>query len=1249
MSRTRRRADGRLRRPNSATGSRWRRVLSWCWRWTRRALVLGVALALVGAAVGAWAYKKHVVDEPGEHISRDAILAIIAQESPVLYADGQTRIGVFFSREHRDYVPFDRIPGAWVDAIVAAEDQRFFSHPGVDPIGITRAMKANLAAGHVVAGGSSLTQQTAKNLYYRPDRSFRSKWEELVNALRLEAHYDKQDILEFYANQFHVSANGRGLGIAARYFFDKDVSELSTLECAFLAGMVKAPANYNPFLGQSEERRQRALQRAQDRTRYVLDRMLATGALSNEEHDALVQQPIPFRKGTFRYDTNVVLDEVAARLEQAPFPALFEQLGIDNPSTAGIQVVTTIERDAQEGATWALWHHLTEVGPLLEGGADSWQGAASFRLDGADAPAVDPHDPPRRYEFRNARVESVGTADDPFLDLDLGGFPCRVDAEGVKRIATVVARARKGEKWRRAGKADIGEVLEALPVDSVTWVSVRAVPLAEDGEGVALCDLEWRPELQGAVMLLEEGRVRAMVGGNDNRNFNRAVTAKRQLGSTWKPVLYFAALQLGWAPDDPLDNRPGQAFHFEGSWYYPRPDHHSVPTSSLAWAGTRSENLASIWLLAHLLDRADANRFAEVAAAVDLVPRKGEDRKDWIRRIRDDEGVISTDSRLPLAAFTAVRGELVRELLDAGQDDDALALAGMFYGSGIDGEIARQEGKAERLATLRFNFLRLSALAERCDAQLDRLSAALEGSGPVPAPADVDLLRVRPQGGVLQPGCGEQGEGWADVGEHLLAAIEDGVRFPLGDGAAMPIEGRISRELLTRIDRMLARRLLVMRQADLWSLDVLQYHPDYRQLVGMRYLAKLAAAYGVQTELPPVLSMPLGAVDISVEAAASLYQGMLRGEAWRFPGTASIPGKGGLLKRGTDIDAPDATTLLIAEIRDRDGDLLYRATPQARPLTEPVAGRLTGDILRNVVRWGTGRRANGTITLDGAPVPVAGKTGTTNAYRNAAFVGFVPRAVEGPEGAAWRWGEGYTLAVYVGYDDNREMRRGGVRLQGASGALPAWILTAQALADTGLLGTMAPASSEWEVEEGLQRVPVAEGSGLRLPGASPGAAVDTAERSVLVALERGIWGVTDARWRIFSPIDPAGCKVKPLVAPKGGDDAVGEVEELPVEEPPVEEQPVEEAAVGGTPEPATGDDAVHAWLGDLLDEDAAPVDDAAAGAGEAASDAAAHAPTGEGSEARDTGGAIVPRLGGPDAEGAPPDSGAIDPRIAPGQ
>ena len=572
---------------------RLRRVARFVGRWLLRLVWLSLA---VGLALGAWAavaYQRYVVEDPGEHIARGYIDAVIAQESPVLYRDGRTPVGVFFAQEHRQSGRYDELPRAWVDAIVSAEDKRFFEHPGIDPEGLARAMVQNVRAGSVVAGGSTLTQQTAKNLYYRPDRSMRSKWEELVNALRLEHAYSKEQILEFYANQFHVSSNGRGLGIAARYFFDKRADELDLLESAFIAGMVKGPANYDPFIARSPERLAATLDRAERRVAYVLGRMQITGRLGEAEYAAALKDlqarfaaerageaPGFFNRGQFRYDTNVVLDEVEARLSEAPFPQLFEELGIDNPSTAGIQIVTTIDADAQREATYALWHQLSEVGPVLEGAT-----ADALRLPPDTLVATELPEAPAVHTFFVAQVQPGGTAEQ--IPLQLASHRCTVDKEGIERMAAILARARKGESWRKADKAAREAVVGAMAPGTVVYASLRAP---------GLCDLEIRPELQGATVILEKGRLRAMVGGSDNRNFNRAVTAKRQLGSTWKPLIYAAAMHLNWAPTDPLDNREG-AFPFEGVWYYPRAAHQAPDVVSLAWAGTHSENLSSVRLL----------------------------------------------------------------------------------------------------------------------------------------------------------------------------------------------------------------------------------------------------------------------------------------------------------------------------------------------------------------------------------------------------------------------------------------------------------------------------------------------------------------------------------------------------------------------------------------------------------------------------------------------------------------------------
>ncbi|MEN0068171.1 MAG: biosynthetic peptidoglycan transglycosylase, partial [Myxococcota bacterium] len=256
------------------------RIGSW-FRWIAGASVLIGTIVGIGTVVaivvGVVLYQNYVVLNPGPHVERDHIRSIIAQESPVYYADGSTRVGVFFDEEHRQYTSFEELPPAYVLSIIAAEDDRYWNHWGIDPVGILRAMRLNLSAGGVVAGGSTLTQQTAKNIYYRPDRSLRAKGIEFLNALRLEHRYSKPEILEFYANQFYVSGNGRGLGIGARHFFNKDVSRLTLAECAFLAGLVKGPANYDPFLG-SAARSERNTERAHNRTRYVLGRLVEEDA-----------------------------------------------------------------------------------------------------------------------------------------------------------------------------------------------------------------------------------------------------------------------------------------------------------------------------------------------------------------------------------------------------------------------------------------------------------------------------------------------------------------------------------------------------------------------------------------------------------------------------------------------------------------------------------------------------------------------------------------------------------------------------------------------------------------------------------------------------------------------------------------------------------------------------------------------------------------------------------------------------------
>lgn len=1046
----------------------------------------GAVLGLVGLVVLAVLYREHVVANPGPHLERRHIRSVIAQESPVYYRDGITRVGVFFEAEHREYVPWEELPLAWVMGIVAAEDASFFHHYGVDPFGIARAMRDNLRAGTMVAGGSTLTQQTAKNLYYRPDRSARSKAVELVNALRLEAHYEKSEILTFYANQFHVTGNGRGLGIGARHFFDKDVEDLTVTEAAFLAGLVKAPARYDAFLG-DEARRAAAVEAARGRTAYVLGRIvevpvgdlvgpeprdaagraawaarLAAGEAVQAEAARILAEGVKleFRRGVFRYEASAVLDEVARRLAEPPLSDVLAAAGVEDPATGGLQVITTLDPEVQAAATYGLWHHLTDVGIELEA-----LGADALVVSGR-GPRFDPDRPPVAREFRLAAVTGERLVDGKrVVDLDVGGHGCLVDRDALVRIAGDIVGGAAANRDAKAKTADVDALVDALPKGTVVHASVREV--RADG---ARCDLELTPELQGAALVLEGGRIRAMVGGNDNRNFNRA-TALRQMGSTWKPLVFHAALQLGWHPDDALDNRRG-VFPFSTTFYYPRPDHEPAPVVSMSWAGVNSENLASVWLLYHLTDRLDGEQVRALATSLDLARRAAETEPEYRLRIQK-AGVLPTHGRLEEVAFLQARYEVLSGISDERHPEDELALRSLLFGWGFANEREQAgsegpKGRATKERALDNSWRHVSGLVSECRARYDALADAFDDRS-APEPSLVEGLSVLLDGEAIEVACGTPPEGYAPPDQDFVDTVwgasarepdataeEPANNNPLGwlerllqrrkEPKLAPVEDlllddRLHLATVEVVQEAIDRRSLAMslrtEPVDLYDPEVLYWHPDFRVLLGLKYVASLAEQYGVQTEIPPVLSMPLGATEITLEEATSVYAGLVSGQSWSFAGSAA----------GAAVGSVSSPALLIEEIRDVDGNVLYRATPEATPVALPGTPELTAHILRNVVRHGTGRRATA-LTESGLQIPVGGKTGTTNDFRNAAFLGFAPVWSAG----AYRSADGYAVGVYVGYDDNRPLVREGIRLAGASGALPAWVATIGAMADRGLLG-----------------------------------------------------------------------------------------------------------------------------------------------------------------------------------------------------
>lgn len=1002
-----------------------------------------VSALVLGLAVLWWL----IAFNPGEAIQQENIEKILAMESPVYYSDGQNKIGVFFEQAHRQYIPYNQVPKDFINAIVAAEDRNFFHHYGVDFFGIFRAMVANIRAGRIVQGGSTITQQTAKNLFKRKERSIAAKLKELLYAWRLEYHYPKKKILEFYANQFYVSGNGRGLGVAARYYFDKSVEDLDVLECAFIAGSVKRPNFYNPFIKKNEELAMSARDKAKSRVGYVLGQMYKQGMLDVNRYQEHIGRDIPFQQGQMYYSLNTIMDLVKAGLAEPEVEEAFSQHGIDNVATSGIRVVTTVEKDLQENAFHSLRKELSRLDVRLRGyDRESLQKVYADLRSGGEAEM-------RPGGFLLARVATIDRSSAPFVEVFLGkngqpdGPRGRIDQAGLMNILVPLVKYQK-QRWSQASNHDLREILDLLEEGDLVYVSVKDV---DSFTGEYLLDLEKYPELQGAALALQKGTIRAMVGGKDNRYYNRAVAAKRSMGSIIKPLVYSAALQLGWNSMDILNNQRN-VFVFQNKPYFPRPDHESPHRGvSMSWAGVHSENLASVWLLYHMCDHLAPAQFKEVIDNLGLGPQPGESHVHYRSRIRDQFGIVVRQESLYRAAFEKALVSIEPDLLFAGKFAEHEALQTFHYGAGFDKflwaeedvisedvlEKVNEKVKAEkklRISILKKNYLRFKQLQE----EMLRLGQEVKIFSNEYLPINLFYNSSAAQ---FVYGEQPQGDGWEMVSRsklrNLLRSLDAEKQQKFWD--TVLIEGLLTSSTIDLLDNAVSEEYKRLSSLPPYSLEVLFHVRDFKVLVALRYLTGLCREIGIESELEPVLSFPLGSNVISILEVAMAYEGLSTGS---------------VTKSGRDEEAGDGL-MIIKQIEDSDGEIIYSPNRSTKAVIDPKVSIAVSDILRNVVKFGTGRYADRNVRLHSRDpekeqqllaldlrMPVFGKTGTANRFTNAGFAGIVPGQAEGGKVSLEN---GYALAVYVGFDDNTPMVRNTTHLTGSSGALPLWTKLANAI------------------------------------------------------------------------------------------------------------------------------------------------------------------------------------------------------------
>ncbi|TJW18123.1 MAG: penicillin-binding protein 1A [Mesorhizobium sp.] len=495
---------------------------------------IGTTLALLVAA-GVAIYIGHLAKDLPDY-------EVLAKYEPPVTTRIHASDGALmaeYARERRLYLPIQAVPDRVKAAFLSAEDKNFYNHPGIDVTGLGRAIMVNLqnfGSGKRQVGASTITQQVAKNFLLSSDQTYERKIKEMILAFRIEQAYSKDRILELYLNEIFFGFGAYGVAGAALTYFDKSVNELTVAEAAYLASLPKGPNNYHPF---------KHADRALERRNWVIDQMVENGYVTREEGDKAKAEPLgvtPRRNGNYlfagEYFTEEVRRQIIARYGEN---ALYE---------GGLSVRTTIDPKLQLIARKSIQSGLMKFdtlrgyrGPVTNIDISGDWGVPLGKVKGLE-------DVP---EWSLAVV-----LDSSATGLSIGLQPARqASGELVKeRIEGTVSKEDMGFAMRHV--VDGKTVKAKSPADVLKPGDVIFVQKNDGSDGTY--SLRQVPEVEGGLIAMDPhtGRVLAMVGGFSyaQSEFNRATQAMRQPGSSFKPIVYSAALDNGYTPASVIMDGP---------------------------------------------------------------------------------------------------------------------------------------------------------------------------------------------------------------------------------------------------------------------------------------------------------------------------------------------------------------------------------------------------------------------------------------------------------------------------------------------------------------------------------------------------------------------------------------------------------------------------------------------------------------------------------------------------------------------
>ena len=530
----------------------------------------GTILFVVGVAAASgllWHYSKDLPDYSQLQDYEPPVMTRVHAADGSLVAE--------YARERRLYIPIQAVPKLVINAFLAAEDKNFYEHGGLDFFGIARAAvnyAQNFGSNRHPQGASTITQQVAKNFLLSNEVSFSRKIKEALLALKIERTYSKDKILELYLNEIYLGLGAYGIASASLTYFDKGVNELTVLEAAYLAALPKAPNNYHPF---------RARERALERRNWVIDQMAQDGFITGVQADGAKRTALGVTQkptSTHTFAAEYFAEEVRREL--------YDRYGEKKLYDGGLSVRTTLDTKLQMLARKTLTEGLVRFD---EG--QGWRGPVA-KIDISGDWGVKLADVKALADVAPWRLAVVLETSDQSARIGLQ--PGREPGGYISKEREVGILPLDGLKWAKTGGKAVTKVGPVLNPGDVVYVELAKV--------AGQYRLHQVPEVSGAMVVEDPwtGRVLAMVGGfsYDQSQFNRATQALRQPGSSFKPIVYAAALDNGYTPstlvlDAPIEIDQGPGL---GVWKPENYENNFFGPSTLRFGIEHSRNVMTVRL-----------------------------------------------------------------------------------------------------------------------------------------------------------------------------------------------------------------------------------------------------------------------------------------------------------------------------------------------------------------------------------------------------------------------------------------------------------------------------------------------------------------------------------------------------------------------------------------------------------------------------------------------------------------------------